>query len=232
MRAIDVGSLFAVWLIASVVLVFVVLLLGGAALMRGNRQAPVERGPEGELRGTIATQTRDRIFFFRFEGTADEDFVAEMLARHAGGASPVAIRDPAKIREVALDLVRVAPTATHAFAGPAQDVPGGIALARCGLEGGVIVGFRITSTRKLGSVADDTDMAAIVAELRAVAGFTAEDVVTAELARANGALEANMPPLLAVEAATRPGQQQCTYCRHSFAAYETKCPSCGAPVAA
>mgnify|MGYP004361670973 CR=1 FL=1 len=47
--------------------------------------------------------------------------------------------------------------------------------------GGVVVGFHVVSTRKLGTVADDTDLSAVVAELRAVAAFTDAELQSAEL---------------------------------------------------
>ncbi len=205
-----------------VAVLFVVIALAGLAFVRranSTSGAPIAASP------APAPTTRDRIFFLRFEGSDDESYVGDLIARHGGTAT-----DAEAIREMALDLVRAAPTATHVHAGPASDAPAGPGVARSGLPGGIVVGFRVVSTRALGTVSDDTDLKAIVAELRAIASFTGRDVQRAELVKATPDVEATAPPLVAVRVETRPGHQQCTYCLHSFPAHETRCPGCGARV--
>lgn len=211
-------------LVLVAVVLFVVFLVAGLAFMRkasGGASAPAGAGPAP----APAPTTRDRIFFLRFEGADDESYVGDLIARHGGAASGAE-----RIREMALDLVRAAPTATHVHAGPAADAPAGPGVARCGLPGGIIAGFQVVTTRSLGTVTDDTDLRALVAELRAIASFTGSDVQRAELVKATPDLEASAPPLVAVRAETRPSHQQCAYCQHSFPAHETRCPSCGARV--
>ena len=205
-----------------VAVLFVVVVLAGLAFMRrsGDRAAAAG-GPALQP----AQETRDRIFFLRFEGSEDEAYVADVIARHGGRSG-----EASEVREMALDLVRAAPTATHAHAGPAVDAPAGPGVARSGLAGGIIAGFRVVSHRKLGTVADDADLSAVVAELRAVASFTDADLNSAELVKATPDVEANAPALVAVNAGTRPGHQRCTYCQHSFVAHDTRCPNCGARV--
>lgn len=207
-------------IVAAVALV--VLVVGGLALMSSSKGALPGPTP-GEV--APAPATRDRIFFLRFEGADDESYVGDLIARHGGATTSAEA-----IREMALDLVRAAPTATHVHAGPAADAPAGPGLARSGLPGGLVVGFRVVSTRALGTVGDDSDLRAIVAELRAIASFTGGDVQRAELVKATADIEANAPALVAVRVETRPGHQQCAYCHHSFPAHETRCPGCGARV--
>lgn len=209
-------------LIAAAVVVALVVV---GALLLGRRDSAIAPVPAGAPAPAPAPTTRDRIFFLRFEGSEDESYVGDLIARHGGVAT-----DAEGIREMALDLVRAAPTATHVHAGPGSDAPAGPAVARSGLPNGIIVGFRVVSTRALGTVADDSDLRAIVAELRAIAAFTGRDVQRAELVKARPDLEANAPALVAVRVETRPGHQQCAYCQHSFPAHETRCPSCGARV--
>jgi hypothetical protein len=208
-----------------VAVLFVVVLVAGLAFLRkagsDTSGAPVGASPAP----APAPSTRDRIFFLRFEGADDESYVGDLIARHGGATTSAET-----IREMALDLVRAAPTATHVHVGPASDAPAGPGVARSGLPGGIIAGFRVVSTRALGTVSDDTDLRAIVAELRAVSSFTGSDVRSAELVKATPDIEASAPPLVAVRAETRPGHQQCTYCHHSFPAHETRCPGCGARV--
>lgn len=206
-----------------VAVLFVVIVVAGLAFLRkaGNGASALP----GPIAPAPAPATRDRIFFLRFEGSDDESYVADLIARHGGSA-----QNAEAIREMALDLVRAAPTATHVHAGPAMDAPAGPGVARCGLPGGIIAGFRVVSTRALGTVSDDTDLKAVVAELRAISSFTGSDVRSAELVKATPDVEASAPPLVAVRAETRPGHQQCAYCRHSFPAHETRCPGCGARV--
>tara|TARA_B100001750_G_scaffold136406_1_gene108532 strand:+ start:1368 stop:2021 length:654 start_codon:yes stop_codon:yes gene_type:complete len=208
-----------------IAVLFVVVVLAGLAFMRrsGADELPGAVGGSPALRP--APETRDRIFFLRFEGADDEDYVGGILGRHGGKTTSAA-----KAREMALDLVRAAPTATHVHAGPAADAPAGPGLARIGLPGGVVVGFHVVSTRKLGTVADDTDLSAVVAELRAVAAFTDAELQSAELIGAETDVDANAPALIAVDPSTRPGHQQCSYCRTSFPAHDTRCPACGARV--
>lgn len=206
-----------------VAVLFVVIVVAVLAFMRRTSgSSPAVGGPAP---APAAPSTRDRLFFLRFEGSDDESYVGDLIARHGGATTSAEA-----IREMALDLVRAAPTATHVHVGPASEAPGGPSVARSGLPGGIIAGFRVVSTRALGTVADDADLAAIVKELRAVAGFTGRDVQRAELVRANADVEANAPPLVAVRVETRPGHQQCAYCRHSFPAHDTRCPGCGARV--
>lgn len=206
-----------------VAVLFVVIVVAGLAFVRRANGpangAPVPGSP------APAPANRDRIFFLRFEGADDESYVGDLIARHGGATT-----DAEAIREMALDLVRAAPTATHVHVGPASDAPAGPGVARCGLPGGIVVGFRVVSTRALGTVTDDTDLKAVVAELRAVASFTGSDVWRAELVKATLDVDATAPPLLAVRVETRPGHQQCVYCHHSFPAHETRCPGCGARV--
>ena len=217
-------SLSPVFIVVAVLLV-VIVVATLAFLRRAGGSSPAAGPGAGPAPVAPAPSTRDRIFFLRFEGADDESYVADLIGRHGGATTSAEA-----IREMALDLVRAAPTATHVHAGPASDAPGGPSIARSGLPGGIVAGFRVVSTRALGTVADDADLGAIVQELRAIAGFTGRDVQRAELVRAAADVDAKAPPLVAVRVETRPGHQQCAYCRHSFPAHETRCPGCGARV--
>ncbi len=214
-------SFSPVFIIVAVLLVVIVVAVL-AFMRRAGGSSPAVDGPAPM---PAAPSTRDRIFFLRFEGADDESYVGDLIARHGGATTRAEA-----IREMALDLVRAAPTATHVHVGPASDAPAGPSVARSGLPGGIIAGFRVVSTRALGTVADDADLGAIVKELRAVASFTGGDVQRAELVRASADVEATAPALVAVRVETRPGHQQCAYCRHSFPAHDTRCPGCGARV--
>ncbi len=177
-------------------------------------QAPYTPAP------ATAPKSRDLIFFLRFEGVDDEAYVRELIGRHAQ------IAGAAAAREAALDLVRAAPTATHAFVGPMTSA---IAIEQCGcgLSGGVIAAFRVGSTRPLDSVSDDQDLGAVVAELRKIAAWTPDRFAHAQVAQATGVMGGS-PTLLSVKKETRPGHQICVYCNQAFLAHDMKCSNCGA----
>lgn len=172
-----------------------------------------------------APRSRDVIFFLRFEGRDDEDYVRDIVARHA------TLRTAADAREAALALVRAAPTATHVFVGPGSDAPAGPTLARTGLPGGVVVGFLVHSTQPMDTVADDQDLGKVVAELRRVAAFTDAQFAGAQLALAATSVDAQAPALVAVRKETRPGHRLCAYCGQPHPAHELRCPNCGAQAA-
>ncbi|MBX3248588.1 MAG: hypothetical protein KF901_15535 [Myxococcales bacterium] len=201
------------------------LIVGGVVLAiakRSGATSPSREGPSPSHEGPAPTQkSPEVIFFLRFEGQDDEAYVRELASRHAhiGGAS--------QAREAALDLVRAAPTATHAYCGPASAAPHGPGVAHSGLPGGLIVGFVARGRRPL-DTADGRDLAAVVAELRKVSGWVDGDFAGAELRLAQASVDAPAPALSAVRKETRPGHQLCRYCDHAFLAHDTRCPNCGA----
>lgn len=209
-------------LIVIVLVVIIVVIAGlvalGVTLSRssgtesGSREIPASREP---------ARSRDVIFFLRFEGNDDEAYVRELAARHAriGGAT--------QAREAALDVVRAAPTATHAFCGPATAAPNGPGLAHTGLPGGVVLGFLVRGTRPLDTVADDSSLQSVVGELRKVSAWVDSDFAGAHLQLAQTAIDAPAPPLAAVRKETRPGHQICRYCGEAYLAHDTRCPNCG-----
>lgn len=218
--------------VASIFYVGIVALLGVIAgvayLMRsggarpdaapsfGAPGAPAAGGPP--LPGVAA---RSVLFFVRVEGREDEGFAREMASRYGR------LTSAAQMREAALDLVRLAPTSTHVWAGPAGQAPAGPALARSGLEGGVIVGLVVHGTRALDTVADDRDLRGLVGSLRKVAAWTEADFAGGALQLAEGRVDAQAPALVAVRKETRPGHQLCRYCDEAFPAHESVCPNCG-----
>lgn len=207
------------------------LVLGGAAffLMRGSKVDPNAPPAFGQhtgppVPGTMPARARDVIFFVRVEGRDDEQYAQEMASRHGqlGGA--------AQMREAALDLVRLAPTATHVWAGPADRAPAGPGLAHSGLHGGLVLGFLVRGTRPLYTVQDDRDLGAFVATLRRVAAWTDRDFAGGAMLLAQARIDAQAPALVAVRKETRPGHQICRYCDEAFLAHDSSCPNCGGVV--
>lgn len=225
MASVGMGELVVILLILLVVgggLVGLVVL--GIALSRKGA-TPANGGASREAPREPA-RARDVIFFLRFEGRDDETYVRDLAARHT------TIRSATQAREAALDVVRAAPTATHAFCGPATAAPNGPGLAHTGLPGGVVLGFLVRGTRPLDTVADDSSLASVVAELRKVSAWVDSDFAGAELRLAQTAIDAPAPPLAAVRKETRPGHQLCRYCSEAFLAHDTRCPNCGGRVSA
>lgn len=198
-----------------------VLIVGGVVIAIAKSSGATSPSREGPAAAPPPPRSPEVLFFLRFEGNDDEGYVREIATRHAR------IGSAAQAREAALDLVRAAPTATHAFCGPANVAPQGPGVAHCGLPGGVIVGFLVRGRRPL-DTAEDPNLAAVVAELRKVSGWVDADFAGAELRLAEASLDANAPPLSAVRKETRPGHQLCRYCDHAFLAHDTRCPNCGA----
>lgn len=199
--------------------VFVLLFVIGAVLLLvRNRAASGSGGPAAAV---AAPRAHEVVFFLRFEGADDESYVRDLIARHAG------IRTVEQAREAALDVVRAAPTATHAFVGPANEAPEGVAACGCGLPGGVVLGFSVRARRPMSTVADDQDLRSVVAELRQIAAWTPADFASASIAASSARLGAQ-PTLVSVRDEARPGHQICVFCRTAFLAHDTRCPSCGA----
>lgn len=217
--------LFLVAIVAVGVIVGLIFL--GVTLARsGGAKGDSREEPRPGTEPTPAARARDVIFFLRFEGRDDETYVRDLVARHAR------IGSATQAREAALDVVRAAPTATHAYCGPATTAPQGVGLARTGLPGGVVLGFLVRGTRPLDTVADDSSLKSVVAELRKVAAWVDADFAGAELQLARVALDAPAPPLAVVRKETRPGHQLCAFCGEAFLAHDTRCPNCGARVGA
>jgi len=212
----------------SVVVCAGIVVLGGIAAMIAfvftrQRTSP-SRDPQLPGAAPIAPAPRSNqvVFFLRFEGRDDEDYVKSLLGRHGSLGTATAAR------EAALDLVRAAPTATHAWVGPASEAPHGPSVAHSGLPGGVVVGFAVSSRQRLDTVGDDADLGAVVQQLRGIAAWTDHQFAGAQLVEAEASLEAQAPPLRAVRKETRPGHQLCPYCDQAYLAHETRCPNCGA----
>ncbi len=209
--------------------VVVIIVFAGATFYIVSRKAQLSPSrdpmPPGAAPPVPAARSRQVVFFLRFEGNDDETYVRDIAQRHG------VLRTAQDAREAALDLVRAAPTATHVFVGPAREAPGGPTLARTGLPGGVVLGFAVTSTRSMDTVADDQDLGKVVAELRKIAAWTDPDFAGGQVALAQTARDAQAPALTAVRKETRPGHQICRYCTHAFPAHDTECPNCGARAA-
>lgn len=223
MASVGMGELVVILIILLVLgggLVGIVV-LGIALARRSDSSASTSREAP-----PVPARARDVIFFLRFEGSDDETYVRELATRHA------TIRSATQAREAALDVVRAAPTATHAFCGPSTAAPNGPVLAHTGLPGGVVLGFLVRGTRPLDTVADDSSLMSVVAELRKVSAWVDSDFAGAELRLAQTAIDAPAPPLTAVRKETRPGHQLCRYCGEAFLAHDTRCPNCGGRVSA
>ncbi|MCB9601597.1 MAG: hypothetical protein H6721_01035 [Sandaracinus sp.] len=209
-------AVVAIAALVGIAVLVITLSKGGSADGAGTaREAPLQ-----------AARSRDVIFFLRFEGRDDETYVRDLSARHGQ------IHSATQAREAALDVVRAAPTATHAYCGPATAAPHGPGLAHTGLPGGVVLGFLVRGSKPLDTVADDSSLQSVVAELRKIAAWVDSDFAGADLKLAQVAIDAPAPPLVAVRKETRPGHQLCAYCGEAFLAHDTRCPNCGARVGA
>lgn len=219
------GIGFGELLICAGVVVLMVFAAATFFIVSKRSQSSRREMPIGATPPMPAARSRQVVFFLRFEGSDDESYVRDIAQRHG------VLRTSKDAREAALDLVRAAPTATHVFVGPAREAPGGPTLARTGLPGGVVVGFAVTATHAIDTVADDQDLGKVVAELRKIAAWTDADFAGGQVALAETSRDAQAPALTAVRKETRPGHQICRYCTQAFPAHDTECPNCGARAA-
>ena len=167
-------------------------------------------------------RSSQRIFFLRFEGQEDEEYVQQIVNRYTHISSAL------EIREAALELVRVANTATHAWAGEAFERR---TVVRCGLQGGIIVGFLARSSTPFAVPHDSENLESIVSELKTISNWTRPQFAGGELIVAQTTHEMSAPVLRAIRKETRPGHQLCGFCDHSFLISEMSCTNCGAPIA-
>lgn len=172
----------------------VVLLLGLFFVFRRGGSAS-EAPPDSSAGWTLA---------LRVEGSEDEEFARDVVARLGGDCR-------SRMAEVALEMLRLAPGATHFYAGTARAL-------RCDLPGGAIVKLELVAPRP--AIDDLRDVMACLRTLDAPR--------SASLALTQSWVDGQ--PLVAVDDDDRPGHRRCAFCRHSFVLSEFECPSCGAPV--
>jgi hypothetical protein len=204
-------------LVALVALLFVgVAVVGVVVVMRGDSPSDRERLAEaGAARG--ADRATDVVFFFRFEGQDARD--AQALVER----SRVEL-DPAQTRDAALELTRLAPSATHAYLAPCAWPP---VKAYSPVTSGVIVGFRARTRVALDTVANDAQLTELSATLRQISALPDAQVLGGQLQLATDSQDPDAPRLVAVDQGSLPGHRPCPHCKQPMPVFATRCQACG-----
>lgn len=148
-----------------------------------------------------------RTVALRLEGESDLSFARQLIERHGG-------RCEGQVGDVAVDLMRLAPTATHFYLGPV------IASVRTNLPGGMVIKFDVEPM-----AGDGDGLAGVIAALRGLSSPRFAHLAVVAPAPSGTALEA-------VDDDERPGHRRCLHCRHAFVVSEFECPNCGGRVEA
>jgi hypothetical protein len=205
-------------LVALVALVFVgVAVVGVVVVMRGDSPSDRERLVQaGAARG--AERATDVAFFFRFEGAQDVHDAQALVERFRVELSP------AETRDAALELTRLAPSATHAYLAPCAWPP---VKAYSPVTSGVIVGFRARTRVALDTVADDRQLTELSATLRQVSALPDAQIIAGQLQLAEDSRDPDAPRLVAVDQGSLPGHRPCPHCKQPMPVFATRCQACG-----
>ncbi len=213
-------SVTLIAVLCGAVVVLGIVFAAGVGFMKKSSAGPSPS--RGDAPIAAAPRAREVTFVMRFDAK-DKAYIEGIV----GSGGPLM---GAQVRDAALNLVRAAGDATHAFVGPSRGGPPVSARAPSADPTGIIVALSSNTTRPLDTVGDDTDATTIADALRELGAMRDDQIRGGTLAILAMDPSAGSVTLVPLRKEALPGQQICPYCASSFPAYETQCGSCGARV--